>query len=824
VALSGLAGATPAHAAPASSAKTIKASAYDTDAANSPFPDLAVTVSQTTDLIQQGITVSWTGAKQSTVPNQQTGGQNFVQIMQCWGDEPGSNGTRPDRTTCQYGGLNLPGDMRWSNRSSDAVIAPEDTQYTAAGTGYFNPTTTAIPFRSATGVTVASVVDGKKVPNAPDLDTNQFFTSYTTNEVSWAGSGADGSGSLSFELQTAQESPGLGCGAAITATDGTVSGASCWLVVIPRGTADPSLTSITQPGLFWETWQHHVAIKLGFRPGGVRCAIGAAERQLSGSELILGAVSQWQPTLCNNTGGAIYSLLTGPETDAALAANGTTTAPLALTSRALSTTGVTDSLEYAPVALTGVSIAFSIDRKSRVIGAAVPAAELAKERQAFTTLKLTPRLLAKLLTASYTDALPLGADMSHVSKIRNITQDPDFLAINDPEWSYMNITGAGVGDALVPLGRSDAAIAVWKYIMADPAAAAWLTGEADNVRAGDKGNTGMKVNPYYSTNASVNPTGTALSLPAEDFPKADPIEYKGTANNAYADNINLVTWRPYTSSLQQGAYRVLTGNAQVIGGWDPNSTPPKYAAGGRDLVGLQAVIGMTDTSAASQFQVVQASLLNPAGQYVAPTSAALTAAAAVMTVDANQKQVVGFDPASSAAKAATAAYPLGMPVYAAVNPTMTDATVRSDYANFISYAATSGQTVGTGDGQLPDGFAPIPTAWKTQAVAAAAVIKSGVMPSASASPTAAASTTAAQPTTASTTAAVAQTATGATSAPPAGSATDPSATGATAPALTSGTTGADPSIGPIAAVVPVSAAAALAAALAIPPLTRRRRL
>ena len=824
VALTGVAGATPAHAAPASSTKTVTAAAYDSDVADSPFPDLSVSVSQTSDLIQQGVTVSWTGAKQSTVPNQQTGGQNFLQIMQCWGDEPGSNGTRPDRTTCQYGGLNLPGDMRWSTRSAAAVIAPEDTQYTAVGADYFDPTITAIPFRSATGVTVASVVDGARVPNAPNLDTNQFFTSYTTNEVSWAGSGGDGSGTLSFELQTAQESPGLGCGAAITATDGTVSGASCWLVVIPRGTADPSLTSITKPGLFWETWKHHVAIKLGFRPGGVRCAIGAAERQLSGSELILGAISQWQPTLCNNAGGAIYSLLTGPETDAAVAANGTATAPLALTSRGLATTGVTDSLEYAPVALTGISLSFAIDRQSRVIGAAVPAAVLAKERQAFTTLKITPRLLAKLLTASYTDALPTGADVSHVSTIRNITQDPDFLAINDPEWSYMYITGAGVGDALVPLGRSDAAVAVWNYILADPAAAAWLNGEADNVRAGDKGNSGMKVNPYYSTNASVNPTGTALSLPAQNFPKADPIEYKGTASNSYADNVNLVTWRPYTASLQQGAYRVLTGDPQGLGGWEPSSTPPAYGKAGRSLIGLQAVIGLTDTSAASQFQVVQASLLNPAGQYVSPTSASLSAAAAAMIPDPNQKQVVGFDPTSAAAKAATAAYPLAMPVYAAVNPTMTDAAVRSDYANFISYAATSGQTVGTGDGQLPEGFAPIPTAWKTQAVAAAAVIKSGVMPTASASPSAAASTAAAQATTASTTAAVAQTVTGATSAPSTGSVTDPSATGATAPALTSGTTGEDPSIGPIAAVVPVSAAAALAAALAIPPLTRRRRL
>ncbi len=60
--------------------------------------------------------MSWTGGKKSQVPNQQTGGENFLQVAQCWGDEAGSNGTRPDRTTCQYGGFNLPGATRYSNR------------------------------------------------------------------------------------------------------------------------------------------------------------------------------------------------------------------------------------------------------------------------------------------------------------------------------------------------------------------------------------------------------------------------------------------------------------------------------------------------------------------------------------------------------------------------------------------------------------------------------------------------------------------------------------------------------------------------------------
>ncbi len=819
IGLCGVADVAPAHAVPASSAKSVTAASYDPDVVDSPFPGLAVTVSQTQDLIQQAVTVNYTGGKQSSVPNQALGGANFLQIAECWGDEKGSNGTRPDRTTCQYGGFNTVGATRWSNRNTDTEASSEDAQYTAAGAGWWEPSLTAVPFVSATGVTIASVVNSTRVVNPPDLDNNQFFTKYTTNEVSWAGFAADGTGSVSFELQTAQQSPGLGCGAAVTAANGTVSGASCWLVIIPRGTTDASGMGITQSGLLWETWKHHVAIRLNFKPAGLSCAIGASERQLSGSELMTAAVSQWQPKLCNSAGGAVYSLLTGAESDAALAANGTSVAPLALVSRALSAEGVPDNLTYAPIGLTGISIGFAIDYAANPT-MKVPDSVAGKERQAFSTLKLTPRLLAKLLTASYTDAVPPAANASHLTGTRNITQDPDFLAINDSDWKYMSIAGVGVSDALAPLGRSDAAWEVWSYIMGNADAKAFMNGQADP--------WGMKVNPYYSTNESVNPTGTGLTLPRDDFPKADPIEYEGAAGYAYANVINLVTWRAFTSSLDKGGYLVLRGDPQKLGAWDPLSIPPKFGSGDRALVGLQAVIGLTDSSAAAKYQVVQASLLNPAGQYVTPTTPALTAAAAAMSVDPKQSQVVAFDVSSSAAKAATAAYPLSMPVYAAANPAMSDATVRADYANFITVAASTGQVSGTGDGELPDGYAPIPAAWRTQALAAAATIKSG--PSASASPTAtptatatagSTNTTSTTTTAAATTAAVDQTA---AAQPSAAVATDPAATGATAKSLSSGKTASDPNVGAMAAVVPVSATAALIAALAIPPLTRRKRL
>ena len=81
--------------------------------------------------------------------------------------------------------------------------------------------------------------------------------------------------------------PGLGCGDLITAADGTKTGRSCWLVAIPRGAADAGSSQTNQSGLFWDQWKHRIAVKLDFRPIGDVCAIGAAERQLQGSELIV---------------------------------------------------------------------------------------------------------------------------------------------------------------------------------------------------------------------------------------------------------------------------------------------------------------------------------------------------------------------------------------------------------------------------------------------------------------------------------------------------------------------------------------------------------
>lgn len=793
-----------------SSAVTVTAREQDADVENAPFPELAVTVSQTENLMSQGILVSWTGGIKSTVPSgDSNGGANFLQIAQCWGDDPLNPG-QPDRTTCQYGAFRSAGSARDNFVTSAAVVEEEDEQYTSPESGPFNPTYTSIPFRSATGKTISSIGSNHEKLDV-DVNTHEFFTQYTSNEIKWAGSGADGTGSARFEVQTALQSPGLGCGAPEVQTDQTSKPRSCWIVVIPRGTADPGVSSIVKSGLFWSTWKHRIAVKLDFKPIGLSCPIGSAERQVSGSELIAGAVASWQPTLCGSSGGAVYTISTGAESDSLRNSLTQQSAPLALSSRASSSAELADSLAYAPVALTGLSIGFAIDREPKE-GENTPDDVAARRGTAFTDIKLTPRLIAKLLTNSYLDSLPTLADKTHLgfesyakpgSNARNLVLDPDFLAINDSEWQFESLISPSLADLLVPQGRSDAAWQLWRYVLSDQEAVDFLAGKPDQ--------WGMLVNPWTTTDAEKNLGPGPFTVPREDFPKADPAEQLGGKDGSLP--INVVGWRPYTNDLDQAAYLTLRGDGQVLGLWDPTASPAKYQKAQRNLPGQQRVLSLTDTASAARYQVFSASLRNASGAFVRPTTESLTAAAAAMTPVSGQPQVYEFDPMSPAAAGATTAYPLTMPVYAAANPRSTDTEARADYASFIRFAATEGQTPGTEPGNLPDGYAPIPPGWRDQALAAADLIQSGIVPPKQTTTT----TSPARPSTA----ARSQASPG--SAPQsAGAPSDPTASGVSA-AILGAATPVDPNTGGLPAAIPMGGLAGLAAAAAVPLFSRVKR-
>jgi hypothetical protein len=705
-----------------SSAKTVAAVDYELDYAHSPMPDLKVTVSQTKDLTSQGIVISWTGGKVSRRPSS-TGGENFLQIFQCWGEDANHPG-HPDRTTCQYGGVGGEGSARDNNTQADQVD-PQDVKYTMPGSGWASPPMTAIPFNSVTGEQVWTLkrsANGTLTKNDVSSGSNQFFSAQTTNEITWAGSEAGGSGQAKFEVQTASQSPGLGCGNP-QKLKGKYIGQPCWIVALPRGTADNRQSGISQSGLFWDAWKHHIAFKVGFKPIGVKCQIGVPELQVQGSEILGEAFSSWQPSLCGGSVNTAFVVSNQFDGDALISASGDAPSPLAITTHALNEEA-NDPLVYAPLTVSGISLSFAIDRSYNQ-SIPVPADVIARDQTPFESMKLNPRLIAKLLTASYIEALPRFADLAYMGgNPRNLTKDPEFLAVNaeNPDWQYMDLKGPGLADALMPNSRSFLAERIWSYILADQDAREFMAGKADQY--------GMKVNPWYCTDPKVNPTGSGFSMPNLGFPKSDPVEKPDNSQLGVAGSgaINLVTWRPYISDFESGAANALRGNAQELGAWNNAALPPSFGKPTRAPAGAQKVIAITTLPAAEKFQTVSVSLLNSAGRYVAPNMPSLTAGLKAMTPSKLNKNVYEYDFSSDSAKASEWAYPLTVVAYAAINPLQTGIEHRSAFANMIRFAAKNGQNPGTDAGQLPPGYAPLSKEFVARAIAAATAIEEGISP------------------------------------------------------------------------------------------------
>jgi len=722
---SGFGDAAIASSPETSSAKTVAAADYDMGYSTAPMPDLKVSVSQTSNLSSQGLTISWQGAASGSVRPSSDGGANFLQIFQCWGEDPNQPG-HPDRTTCQYGANSIPGSGR-ANSTQIENVDSRDLKFTKPGTNWANPPYTSIPFNSATGETIW---DLKREENGQlgfnsgvSMSANRFFSPQSTNEVNWVGSDDNGNGTVKFALQTASESPGLGCGKALRVGKKTV-GQSCWLVVLPRGEADNKQQHITKSGLFWDAWKHHIAFKLDFRPIGVRCEIGIPERQVQGDEVATEAFSSWQPKLCGGQTKSAFVFSNQLDSEVMNTAADMSSPALAVTTHAVNDSA-TDPLVYAPLAISGVSLSFSLDR-AHDTSKNVPEDVKKRNESSFTNINLTPRLLAKLLTYSYKQAMPSGANIEHLgSNYLNITQDPEFLEANsdEPDWEYTLLNFGGIADVVSPNTRSFLAEQIWNYVLSDKSAREFLAGQPDS--------NGMRVNPWFSTSSKVNPSGSGLSLPNYAFPKSDPVEKPDTTGEGGANAsgpVNLVTWRPYVSDFEAGALSVLSGNAYELGIWDPAANPPNYKKGAKQPLGRHRVLALSTTPAAEKYQTFQASFLNPAGKFVKPTLASLKSARDAMTPSKINSNLVSFDFASKKAKAAQGAYPLAVPVYAAYNPLQTGESDRSAYSSLIRYAVTDGQTSGTNPGNLPPGYAPLSASMVAQALKAANDIKSGNSP------------------------------------------------------------------------------------------------
>jgi hypothetical protein len=654
------------------------------------FANLKVTVSQTENLINQTVKVSWSGG----APTVRDDAANFLQIMQCWGDDLKLG---PDPTQCQFGAIrNQPPQARFNVRTR-TISTPDPAQ--------------EVPFWPVGGPRPTGLVIDS---------TSVYYDAQVTNEVPVAGTRPDGRGEVDFEIQTVGQSVGLGCGDPIEA-NGKTTGRSCWLVIVPRGTKEPDGTvpvaGLTTSPFEPATWDKKIAVPLKFLPQGRPCPIGAPERRLGGHEVVVDAVSRWQPVLCEN-GGALYSLTQLSDEVVRSQLLDASDPGLGLISNPVSADHQRPDrpLVYAPVAASGLAFAFNIVANPPGLTTDDPRRGVAG--RPFTEMKLTPRLVAKLLTQSYQGDIPGGLKVPAGQVVPprpvGLTNDPEFLALNPGFLADLNPALPDADrnllspnlhvDVLVQLVTSDLTALLWDWVLADPDARAFVDGKAD------------------PSAMVVNEANKGLRPPVTAYPRNDqscvPLS-AGNGNGKYPFCAG--DEHPFANDMHEAARAVSRGDPLGLDPTAPNVTPDGRVTFGkkpRQPVTARALIAVVDAVTADRYQLPTATLRNAAGQFVAPDAAGLQAGLDAMKPSA-VRGVLQPDPATSN----PAAYPLTSLSYAATSPPALTADEGRDYATFVRYAVGLGQQPGQLPGQLPLGYLPLPEPLRQQALAAATIIE-----------------------------------------------------------------------------------------------------
>ena len=733
------------------------------------FDDIKVSVSQTQGIVDQTVRVTVTGFSPTISATQSRDGvaadsaKNYIQAMQCWGDDP----TAADfNETCQWGGRVDGAGV------GDSVIADNLGRVGPLDNDFANPTTHDVPFRTASGKRVSG--KPRQLDGLAQYDMLNYFSSSTTNEVNAARIGANGSGYFDFETQSADSAPQLGCGSA--------AHLRCWLVVVPRGThfggngeecsgiranKDPydlfkkGQANVIQGGSpvndQCDYFDNRIVVPLDFRPTGASCAVGSTETRVVGSQLMTAAMSSWQPSLCS-TVKSTFSFSTNSDVlaRAQLVDTGLNSPNIAysgypvnsgeLSTETQRTNFAKTTLSYVPVAVSSMVVGFI--------------AESVSGRQ--ESLVVSPRLMAKYLTQSYPFLVPQsissqGRNATHLGaanqRYTKPFQDPEFQVLNPTNYLQFQYVPALV----LPGSKSDGIKQVWRWILADADARAFLSGTEDP--------WGMTVNPYYLpkgekaatipwylseskdyletavtrqvglSNLDGTPRKVVDSAP-DDFSKYDQtlMPLKLATERSRFDSIQFA---PYSDTFLAGARQTFRADSRARTLWDPNSINAvgekgDWKANGAQVPGQRFMITVTDSVSAQRWGISTASLTAPGTTVTAKTVPA-DVKSITMTAESMSKALPALTATSldsvkqvDPAKVVASAWPMTMVTYAGVNLTKSPVEARKTISAMLKQVTTTGQILGTAPGELPDGYVPLTDELKSQAVAAIAAIDSFV--------------------------------------------------------------------------------------------------
>lgn len=653
------------------------------------FKDFKVSVSQTQNLTNQGIAVSWSGLGR-TMPGEFA--SNFVQIMQCWGDESG-----PEPENCQWGSpISATENLMGSFAGNRDLMRGEDPNQSYISK-YLIPPPVNQPFLKSYRIPF------KSVKGDQTFVFNKYFSAESSNEFSAAPTGVSGAGQAVFEVQTSLEAPHLGCGAA------TQSGPrGCWLVVVPRGEIRADGTKILEgerlggSPLSASYWANRIEIPLGFLPLTINCSLGNAERRVVGSEMVSAAFTSWQPAMCKDIATFGYSQIGDGEARRQITGTTAGSSGLAFISDPIKPDLIADSkLLYAPVANSAVVVAFNIEKNFR------SDSPLASQNGALVEkLKLNPRLIAKLLTQSYRADVPGGNIQEHVkNNPRSLVTDPEFIQLN-PDFAYFQ-RGLEPGGLMVALGGSDANALVWRWLQSDAGAKSFLSGEPDE--------WGMVINKYYLS------LQLATDNEVESFPKADLSTYRANELTP-PPGFSTLDMRPYTHDMLDAALASRRGDSKSKTIWDTTKLPASFVSGGAQAIGQRFMIAVTDLPAAKRYGLGIATLVSSNGSEASATDEAIVTAINAMPTDATTGMAY-----NDGRSFGSGGYPLSLVTYAVVNTCTQTKAALVDYAKMIDYAVGKGQIPGEAQGFLPAGYVPLKSEQVRQSLGvAASLVKSDV--------------------------------------------------------------------------------------------------
>ncbi len=742
------------------------------------FKNIAITVSQTSGIIDQAVRVSVTGfaGTQSYYRSGITAdnAKNYLQAMQCWGPDPRA---ADFNQTCQWGGRALV-----TNSGLGSSVIPDNAlRVGTLDVDPSNPTTHDVPFRTVDGKTVSGkpvLKDGQT--NYPILD---YFGPSTTNEVVSSRVSADGTGFFDFETQSSDQAPQLGCG--------TAAHLRCWLVVVPRGTVfggngatcsgikDPANGNVPytkgRPNSVQggspvndncDYFDNRIVIPLDFTPTGATCAVGSTEFRVVGSQLMVGAMSSWQPSLCKtvkstfsfatNSDSLARSQLIGTSTNSPRIAYSGYPVSSGELNEAERTTLSKTALQYAPVAVSSVVIAFLAEGYD------------GRQQQ----LNISPRIMAKILTQSYKFTVPYNSsdpdkNLAHLPAVNlqyeYLRQDPDFQALNPTNYDKFAINP---GIVLPGPGGADAIKQVWRWILADRDAVSFLNGNPDP--------SGMTVNPYYLpkgdpkavvpwwlddaknyigetpvqlqvglSNLDGSPQKLSETVP-DTFPKDDEsVVPLNLGIERY--RFDSIQFSPYVNDILAGARAAFRADPNSKTIWDPSKLNASgdvgdWVSGGAQPPGARFMIAVTDSVSAARYGLDLAGIEIPNSAVIShPDQPSMTNALSALasTTIADIKQV---DPAAVPVNG----YPMTMVTYAGVNLTTSTTEQRTTIAAMIKQVTTTGQVEGSEIGQLPAGYLPLTDALRAQATTAASAVAAYVPPTRSVSSNSSSSTSATQ--------------------------------------------------------------------------------